>query len=260
MPAMPCKVFQFSFKPSLIGSLVCLVCIPLFINFGLWQYNKAQKKIAIQAVYEQGKINGALPFPTTLQGDLTAADWQYKKVTVSGEYLPQYQFLLDNQVEDNRVGFHVITPLKISGTAQHVLVNRGWVAGSSTHSEVPSVATPSGVQTVVGQVWVPSKKIFSLEAKTPPSELGQNQPWKTVWQHMRLDEYQARVPFSVSTMAIKLDPASEAGGFVRNWTVSAERITTHMGYAYQWFGFAVATLLIFIYMSVSRIRPESAAD
>jgi cytochrome oxidase assembly protein ShyY1 len=29
-----------------------------------------------------------------------------------------------------------------------------------------------------------------------------------------------------------------------------------MGYAYQWFGFAVATLLIFIYMSVSRIRPE----
>ena len=141
-------------------------------------------------------------FPTTLQGDLTAADWQYKKVTVSGEYLPQYQFLLDNQVEDNRVGFHVITPLKISGTAQHVLVNRGWVAGSSTHSEVPSVATPSGVQTVVGQVWVPSKKIFSLEAKTPPSELGHTQPWKTVWQHMRLDEYQARVPFSVSTMAI----------------------------------------------------------
>jgi surfeit locus 1 family protein len=53
-----------------------------------------------------------------------------------------------------------------------------------------------------------------------------------------------------------LDLASEAGGFVRNWTVSAERITTHMGYAYQWFGFAVATLLIFIYMSVSRIRPE----
>ena len=77
---------------------------------------------------------------------------------------------------------------------------------------------------------------------------------------MRLDEYQARAPFSVSTMAIKLDPASEAGGFVRNWTVSAERITTHIGYAYQWFGFAVATLLIFIYMSVSRIRREGAAD
>jgi surfeit locus 1 family protein len=42
--------------------------------------------------------------------------------------------------------------------------------------------------------------------------------------------------------------------------VSAERITTHMGYAYQWFGFAVATLLIFIYMSVNRIRPEGATD
>jgi cytochrome oxidase assembly protein ShyY1 len=33
-----------------------------------------------------------------------------------------------------------------------------------------------------------------------------------------------------------------------------------MGYAYQWFGFALATLLIFIYMSFSKIRPEENAD
>lgn len=253
---MQFKLFKFSFKPSLLGSLCCLVCIPLFIHFGLWQYHKAQQKMAVQAVYAQAKINGALPFPLKLQAGLSPTDWQYKKVTVSGVYVPQYQFLLDNQVENNRVGFHVITPLKVAGSEQHVLVNRGWVAGSSTHSELPSVATPSGVQTVVGQVWVPSKKIFSLEAKTVPKASDQSQPWPAVWQHMHLDQYQALVPFNVSTMAIKLDPASEAGGFVRNWTVSADRITTHIGYAYQWFGFALATLLIFIYMSVSRIRPE----
>lgn len=253
---MQCKLANFVFKPSLVGTIACLICIPLFIKFGLWQYHKAQQKIAIQAVYEAAKVNGALPFPVTLQAGLTPADWQYKKVTVSGEYAPQYQFLLDNQVENNRVGFHVITPLKISGTNDYVLVNRGWILGHATHASLPSFSTPSGMQTVVGQVWVPSRKIFSLEAKTVPSAGGPTQPWQAVWQHMNLAAYQQRVPFTVSSMAIKLDPASEAGGFVRNWTVSAERITTHMGYAYQWFGFAVASLLIFLYMSISKVRPQ----
>jgi len=60
----------------------------------------------------------------------------------------------------------------------------------------------------------------------------------------------------VSPMAIKLDAASNAGGFVRNWQIPAERITTNLGYAYQWFGFALATLLIYIYMSVTLVRHE----
>ncbi len=253
---MPVKVFQFVFKPSLVGTIATLVCIPLFIHFGFWQYHKAQQKMAVQAVYNQAKVNGALPFPLSLPADLSPADWQYKKIVVHGEYEPRYQFLLDNQVENNQAGFHVITPLKIAGTAQYVLVNRGWIAGNSTHSHLPSFSTPSGLQTVLGQVWVPSKKIFSLESKASRLSQAQDAAWPMLWQNMRIAQYQARVPFSVSDMAIKLDPASEAGGFVRNWTVSAERITTHMGYAYQWFGFALATLLIFIYMSFSKIRPE----
>ena len=35
-----------------------------------------------------------------------------------------------------------------------------------------------------------------------------------------------------------------------------DRIMTNIGYAYQWFGFAIATLLIFIYMSTFKIKSE----
>ncbi len=256
------RLYRYIFKPSLTGFISTLICIPLFINFGLWQYNKAQQKIAIQAVYNHAKINGALQFPllSNQHQTLDIADWKYKKVTVTGVYEPKYQFLLDNQVEGDRIGFHVITPLKIDNTDEYVLVNRGWILGNDTHTNLPTFTTPKGLQTVVGQIWVPSKKIFSLESKTISSDLPKNEAWKLVWQYMNIDDYQLRVPFTVSNMAIKLDPASNAGGFVRNWQVAAERITTHMGYAYQWFGFALAALLIFIYMSFSKIRPEENAD
>jgi len=236
-----------------------LVCIPLFIKFGLWQYNKAQQKLEIQAAYNHAEVGSALQYPLSdTKTILDANEWKYKKVTVTGVYETKYQFLLDNQVEGKRVGFHVITPLKISNTSQYVLVNRGWILGKDTHAELPSFNTPSGMQTLTGQVWVPSTKIFTLEANIADyKDLKiRTEPWKLVWQHMDIAKYKQSVPFLVSDLVIKLDQHSNAGGFVRNWQVPVERITTHIGYAYQWFGFALATLLIFIYMSFTKVRLE----
>lgn len=245
------KIPRLSFKPTLLGTLLTLLFIPLFIKFGLWQYHKAEQKQSIQAAYNKATVDSAFKFPLEV---LNVADWNYKKVSVTGVYESKYQFLLDNQVEDNRVGYHVITPLKISAK-QHVLVNRGWILGKDIHSELPAFNTPAGIQTVTGQVWLPSEKIFSLEDSTIVAK--DRQRLQPVWQHMDLDKYRRLVPFAVSPLVIKLDKNSAAGGFVRNWQVPTARILTHIGYAYQWFGFAIATLFIYIYMSVFRVKSPS---
>lgn len=255
------KLRHCNFRPSLIGSVLTLLCIPLFIHFGLWQYHKAQLKMQIQAAYSQAKVNDALKFPLDLTGDqaLSLDYWNYKKVTLTGVYETKYQFLLDNQVEGDRVGYHVITPLKVENSAQYVLINRGWILGKDTHAELPVFDTPVGKQIITGQIWQPSQKIFTLEDKALLEKTGQalsNRPWKTVWQHINIAQYKQAVPFTVSPMAIKLDQACDAGGFVRNWQVPAERIVTHLGYAYQWFGFALATLLIYLYMSITKVKLE----
>lgn len=244
------KNYRFSFKPTLLGTILTLVCIPLFIKFGLWQYNKAQLKLSIQGAYNQAEVGAALNFPLQV---LDAESWNYKKVKVTGVYETKYQFLLDNQVEGNRVGFNVITPLKINQSSQYVLVNRGWILGKDTHTELPQFNTPTSQQIVTGQVWIPSKKIFTLESKETANK---NSSIPTVWQHMNMELYRRCVPFDVSPMTIKLDKSSDAGGFVRNWQVPAERIATHIGYAYQWFGFALSTLLIYLYMSVTIVKPK----
>ncbi|MES2013207.1 MAG: SURF1 family protein [Pseudomonadota bacterium] len=251
------RTYRFIVRPSLIGTLLTLLCIPLFIKFGLWQYHKAQQKEIIQAAYNQAKVGQALKFPLDIMAlhEADADYWNYKKVVVTGVYETQYQFLIDNQVEGDRAGYHVITPLKVEHTSQYVLINRGWILGKDTHTELPKFETPTGLQTITGQIWLPSKKIFTLEGNTAlPIKAGQ--PIPLVWQHMNMERYQQMVPLKVSPMAIKLDAASNAGGFVRNWQIPAERITTNLGYAYQWFGFALATLLIYIYMSVTLVRHE----
>ena len=252
------RMHRYVFRPSLIGTIITMMCIPLFIKFGLWQYHKAQQKMAIQTAYNVAKSDEAFQFPLGAINNkvINFTDWNYKKIKLTGVYEPKYQFLLDNQVEGNQVGFHVITPLKIDHTTQYVLVNRGWILGKDLHAELPQFNTPTGVQSVIGQIWVPSKKIFTLEANANGVVTGVNQnnlPWQPVWQNMNIGRYQHSVPFVVSDFAIKLDQASGAGGFVRNWQMPVERIATNIGYAYQWFGFAIATLLIYIYMSVTKM-------
>lgn len=243
--------FRFSgyiFSLSWLGLLVLIICVPLFIKLGLWQYNKAELKKEIQSSYDASLDSEALSLPNKLE-DLDA--WRYKKIKVKGRYETKYQILLDNQVENDRAGFHVLTPLKLEGRSDYVLINRGWVAGGAAHSDVPEISTPSGTVEIVGLVWIPSKNIFTLESHV------EKKSWNDVWQHMDMDRYQNSVPIHVLPIVVKLDAKSNAGGFVRNWQLPASRIATNMGYAYQWFGFAIASILIFLYTSIKKVSNDT---
>lgn len=243
MRQMQFRLLNFTFKPSWLGVLILIVCVPTFIKLGLWQLNKAHLKQEIQNSYNSAKNDEAQAFPENLQD---WESWNYKKVKLKGVYDTRYQILLDNQVEQSRGGFHVITPLKIENREVYVLVNRGWVVGADKHSTLPAIVTPQDQVEIVGLVWQPAKKIFTLESDAQKAQ------WQTVWQHMDMQRYQASVPIKVLPVVIKLDAASNAGGFVRNWQLPAEKIATNMGYAYQWFGFAIASILIFLYSSFKK--------
>ncbi len=249
------KQLQFRFMnwvvtPSLVGAVATIICIPLFIKLGLWQYGKAQQQMLVQAAYQESTVAAALDLPLQLKN---YDAWRYKKVKVTGTYETNYQILLDNQVENERVGFHVVTPLKIDNSNQYVLVDRGWVLGKDRHTDIPIVDTPTGKLEVAGQIWIPSAKIFTLESN-PAAPLGKVKvnAWQTVWQNMDMAKYKQLAPIHILPVVIRLDAASSAGGFVRNWQIPSDRVATNLSYAYQWFGFAFAALAIFLYMSITK--------
>lgn len=240
---MQFRLGNYLFCPSWLGLIILMICIPLFIKLGLWQYNKAELRKEIQSSYNASLDQHALVLPDNLT-DVDA--WKYKKVKVKGQYETKYQILLDNQVEENVAGFHVITPLRLDGSNDYVLINRGWVAGGANHTDIPTINTPDHSLEIIGFVWVPSKKIFSLESDNEKSS------WKTVWQHMDMERYQKSIPIHILPLVIKLDSKSNAGGFVRKWQLPASKIATNMGYAYQWFGFTIASILIFLFTSIKK--------
>ena len=222
-------------------TLATLLVMALCIKLGLWQYDKAQAKQALQTRLEAGAQLAPVDLPQTI-----TEDWRYRRVKFTGIYEPKYQILLDNQVENNVVGYHVMTPIKLEGVNQYVLVDRGWIVGSLDR-KVPEVNVPAGKQEVAGDIFFPLSKAFTLE---PPATEGK---WQTVWQSMDLQRYAKAVSAGVRPFVVRLDPQSKAGGYSRNWPKPGERVTMHLGYAYQWFGFALTLFVIYIVLNVKKV-------
>ena len=254
---------NYTFRPNIWMTLATLATMALCIKAGLWQYNKAELKQSLQT-----QLNARLAEPPAALTDLFTADkliadkvahlenLRYRRVKFTGIYDTRYQVLLDNQVENTVAGYHVFTPVKIEGSQFYVLVNRGWIKGSADRKP-PVVIAPQGRQEIAGDIALPAKKFFTLEA--PPAKDGKWQPilQNQVWQHLDLQRYIKSVPFAVQPFVVRLDAKSKAGGFARNWPAPGERVSMHLGYAYQWFGFALTLLVIYIVLNVKQKQFKS---
>lgn len=235
---------RLTFRPGLWPTLAVVVLVPTFVSLGLWQWRKAEAKSALQALLDTRSREPAVQLPTV---PADAESLRYRRVVVRGEYEPRFQILLDNRVYRETAGYHVLTPLRIAGSDMRVLVNRGWVPALADHSLTPAITTPTGIVEVSGLATLPSTKFFTLGGPQPTGG-----PWQPVWQNLDLDAYRRVAPFPMQPLTILLDPESTAGGYVREWPRPDERIERHVGYAWQWFGFAFATVAIWIFVNLKR--------
>ncbi len=230
---------------------LALATIVLCLKAGLWQYGKAIDKQALQAQLSTYKSERSVALPNQLADIET---WRYKRVKFAGVYDTRHQLLLDNQVEDTVTGYHVLTPMRVEGSNMAVLVNRGWIAAlpykmAVRERQLPKIITPTGRQVIEGDIGIPVAKYFTLEE--PPTTSGK---WQPVWQHLDMQRYAKSVPYAMQPFVVRLSSSSAAGGFVRNWPVPGAKVTMHLGYAYQWFGFALTLLVIYIVLNIKKVE------
>lgn len=229
------------FRPALIPSAVFAVLVPLFLYLGYWQLQRAEEKRQLQTEYDTRANGPAVQVERQVQG---VEELRFYRVVARGHYETDRQILIDNRVHQGRVGYHVITPLRLENSEVRLLVNRGWIPIGEDRDHLPVVETPAGLQQVSGVATVPAEKYFTLAQPEPG--------WQRVWQNMEMTRYAAAVPFPVQPVVVLLDPDSPAGGFTRDWSRLDAGISVHQGYAFQWFMLAAALASIYLFMSLRR--------
>jgi surfeit locus 1 family protein len=227
------------FRPSPWPTLAAAAGIALTLALGNWQLGRGNDKAALAERTKSANRDALIAMPAA---EIRAEDVQWRRVEVRGRFEPKHAVFIDNRVLHGVVGYHVIMPLRIGESERYVLVNRGWVAATNARSELPQIATPSAMVTVVGLATVPSKRFLELSTKVAEGN---------VWQNLVLDRYRAAVPIAIQPVVIQQENNLD-DGLKREWTPPDLGVNTHYGYAFQWFTLAAAILIFYLVVHVRK--------
>lgn len=185
--------------------------------------------------------------PVRVAAQIVGADSiAQRRVVAHGAYTDRYTILLDNRVHRGRVGYQVVSPLRIGASDTHVLVNRGWIAAGRTRAELPQLPPSAGERTIEGIAVVPSAEVFELAPETPRGP---------VWQNLVLDRYRAWSGLKVQPFVIQ--QTSEADdGLIREWIRPDAGADRNRAYAWQWFSLSALALVLYIALNVRRRDDE----
>lgn len=216
--------------------------VPVFLALGFWQLRKAEASTALQAALENCARAAPGEMPVT-PGE--AMQLRHRRYVLRGSYDAGGQILLDNRIHRERAGYEVLTPLRLDGADMNVLVNRGWVPAEPDRRTLPEVAPPQGRVVVTGVAVEPPARVFTLG--DPVTLL----PTANVWQQLDFPRLRAALGRPLQPVVVRLDAAAEHG-YVRDWPRADERALRHRGYAWQWFGFALAAPAIWLFLVLRR--------
>ena len=235
----------YRFQPSWRASLLLALFLPLFTGLGFWQLQRAGEKAALNALREARAQEA--PIRLGSESPETLDDFRYHPVEATGEYDPAHQFLLDNQLEGSTPGYHVLTPLKLAGSDQAVLINRGWAPLGPSRTILPALAPPPAGQVRVSGTLDRFHRVgFRLQGAEIPAP-----GWPSLVQLPEPEALAERLGYPLLPYQVLLDP-SAVGGFSRHWRETPLDPGKNQGYALQWFLFAACAVLLFLRHGLTR--------
>jgi len=245
--------FHFRWIPF----VVMLLLVALGVSLAQWQQRRGDEKIARAARLEAGNLAAPLVLTAAPLLPADAQAIEYRRVSVTGRFVPAWTVYLDNRPYKGQAGFHVLTPFQIDGSAMHVLVAQGWLPRNNVErTRIPDYATPTGTVTISGIARLNAGHVMELGTAPAlaPHAIVQN---ADIGQLARASGL-ALQPFLLEQTA---DPASAAAPAasalpVRDWPAPDLGADKHRGYAFQWYALALMAFLFFVFTGFRRANKQ----
>ncbi|MEQ8347155.1 MAG: SURF1 family protein [Sneathiellaceae bacterium] len=222
--------------PALVPTLITLPSLVVLIVLGTWQMERlAWKSDLLDRIHER-MAGPAEPLP---QGELSPAAWEYRRVTVTGRYLPAQEFHLLATSPRGNAGFHVITPLQRADDGELLLIDRGWVpAERKAPEQRPGSGPPEGEVQVTGVVRKPWPQGWFV---------ADNDVAGNLWFWPDLAAMGAALGRPVEPYMVEVDAREDPETvFPMGGQTRVNIPNNHLEYALTWYGFAVALAVIYL--------------
>jgi cytochrome oxidase assembly protein ShyY1 len=232
-------------RPTWWAVVLLLLGVAIFVRLGVWQLHRAQYKQQLLDRFAASASAPLVPFDRVARG---VSGNRYPHVSVHGHFIPHRRYVLDDKTHANRQGVEVYAPFQVAGADRVLLVDLGFLPRTRDDNlpHLPPLKTASIV-------------IDGLYAKAPPAglKLGGNQlPGQTSWPkvgiYIDLADIGADLGRRMFPRVLLID-ADPSVAYIRQWVPDTMPPARHQAYAFQWFSFAGAAIVIFVILN--RRRP-----
>lgn len=229
----------------LLATVLVLAAAGVCVRLGIWQLDRLAERRAFNTrVVEQQEAA-----PLTLDApalDLDLYSMEYRRVIVTGRYLPEDEIVLRNQIWltefGTELGVKLFTPLVIDGTDKAILVERGWIPEADAKDR--AAYDEEGTVIVNGQLRR-AETDFSLgRTLHPDPTLAPDEARLDAWNNLDLGRLGQQM--DVELLPVYLQRMPEGAQTEPPYALPPELDLSegsHLGYAFQWFSFAALLIL-----------------
>jgi len=235
-------------------TLAVLAGVVVLCRLGVWQLDRLAQRRAENALINAQIAAPAMPL-TGAPIDPNVLD--YRRVSVRGVYDSAQEIVLRNRALDGVPGVDLITPLRLTGSDQAVLVDRGWVPLDQSAPAARHAFAEPGEVIVEGLAR--RAQTYTGGPIDPP--LSPDRPRLDAWFRVDIPRIQQQVGYPLLAVFIEQQPALGDPQLPRRVRTTDLGEGPHLGYAIQWFAFATILLvgyLAFVYQRMRRVprQPE----
>lgn len=255
---------QLFSRKRILPTLLVLAGMAVMARLGVWQLDRlAQRRannarVLVQVSQPPLDLNTAPLQDSAWQASLV--DMQYRKAVVTGEYDFSQQVVLKDQIWQNQVGVHLLTPFHISGSNQVILVDRGWIPQSDFSTGALGKYDQAGVLTVTGVIRDSQNNSFLGLRADPKPAPGQDK--LTALYNPNIPLIAGQVPYPLLPVYIQQapDPALTSLPFRSQPSLDLSD-GPHLSYAIQWFSFTIILGVGYLFLVRHEIRgKETISD
>ena len=207
------------------------VFIVVFVFLGFWQIERAAFKASLIQEFDEEQAKA----PKLISNSSS----QWSRVFIEGFYDVTQQVLIDNQINNGKVGYKIYTPFYYDQD-QAIFVDRGWIRQGKSRYDLPNINFQAAKVRIVGSLIKPEKEVLAGD------ELLTNS-WPVVSQTKSPSIIQAVYEKQFSDMVLILEPGSQFINEHVELTPFVITPTKHYGYALQWFTMSIVLAGMFIY-------------
>lgn len=242
-------LFPTRFRFRWIPFVAMLVIVAIGVSLGNWQQRRAAYKVALQ---EQLSAAQSAP-PLTLRGEtFDQGALEFRRVRVTGRFVPEWALYLDNRPYQGRAGFYQLMPFRLAGSPLTVLVERGWFPRDALErTRLPAIPTPAGTVTLDGVARGNAGRVLQL-GTAPPLTRG------AIVQNVDFHQFIAASGILVLPVIVEQSRATGPGDgdgnlpLLRDWPAPSLGVDMHRGYAFQWYALAATAFLFFVFSGLRR--------